>query len=45
MTDAKIARATFAYTKMQGAIGTNGQPWGFTVRPKQEKKPWGKVMG
>ena len=31
MTDAKIARASFALTQMQGAIGTNGQPWGFTA--------------
>ena len=43
MTDAKIARATFTQTKMQGAIGTNGRPWGFTVQPRSSKKPWWKV--
>ena len=43
MTDAKIARASFALTQMQGAIGTNGQPWGFAVRPRDSKKPWWKV--
>lgn len=43
MTDAKIARATFTYTKMEGSIGTNGRPWGFTVKPKEEKKAWWKV--
>ena len=43
MTDARIARAVFNFAKMDGAIGTNGQPWGFTVRPKTEKKPWWKV--
>ena len=43
MTDAKIARAVFTFAKMEGAIGTNGQPWGFAVRPKVAKKPWWKV--
>ena len=43
MTDAKIARATFTYAKMEGSIGTNGRPWGFTVKPAQEKKAWWKV--
>ena len=43
MTDAKISRAIFTLTKMQGTIGTNGQPWGFTVRSRVAKKPWWKV--
>ena len=43
MTDAKIARATFTYAKMEGSIGTNGRPWGFTVKPAQGKKAWWKV--
>ena len=43
MTDARIARATFVLTQMQGAIGTNGEPWGFTVRPRATKKSWWKV--
>ena len=43
MTDAKIARAIFTYAKMEGSIGTNGRPWGFTVKPKEKKQPWWKV--
>ncbi len=43
MTDCRIARAIFAYAKMEGCIGTNGQPWGFAVKAKSSKKPWWKV--
>ena len=43
MTDAKITRAKFAYANLEGCIGTNGRPWGFTVKPKQSKKAWWKV--
>ena len=42
MTGAKIARADFTYAKLQGSIGTNGKPWGFTSK-KEQKKPWWKV--
>lgn len=40
MTDAKILRADFTYAKMQGCIGTNGKPWGQTVKNPQKKKWW-----
>ncbi len=43
MTDCRIARAIFAYAKMEGCVGTNGQPWGFAVKAKSSKKPWWKV--
>lgn len=43
MTDAKIARATFTYTKLEGSIGANGRPWGFSVKAPHTKKAWWKV--
>ena len=43
MTDAKITQAKFTSSQMQGAIGTNGRPWGFAVRPRASKKPWWKA--
>ena len=42
MTDAKIHNATFTFAKMDGSTGTNGRPWGFTIKPKQAKRPWWK---
>ena len=45
MTDAKILGAKFEYAKMQESIGTNGQPWGFTVKNTSAKKPWWQIWG
>ncbi|MGI9515904.1 MAG: pentapeptide repeat-containing protein, partial [Pirellulaceae bacterium] len=42
MTGAKIARADFTFAKLQGSIGTNVKPWGFTSK-KEDKKSWWKV--
>ena len=43
MTDGKILGAKFEYAKMKDSIGTNGQPWGFTIKSTQPKRPWWQI--
>ncbi|MDG2185394.1 MAG: pentapeptide repeat-containing protein [Mariniblastus sp.] len=42
MTDCKILGAKFEYAKLQGSIGTNGHPWGFSSK-NLPKKQWWKI--
>jgi uncharacterized protein YjbI with pentapeptide repeats len=42
MTDAKIFKADFNFAKMTGSVGTNGRPWGASIKAAA-KKPWWQI--